>query len=57
MLVLSRGIGEVIHVGQDIEVRVLGVSGRHVRLGVEAPKALQISRSEPGKQSKELKDE
>lgn len=46
MLILSRRIGEVIQIGNDISVVVLGVNGCQVRLGVEAPKGVPVDRRE-----------
>jgi carbon storage regulator CsrA len=46
MLVLSRQPGEAIHLGHDVRVTVLGVSGRHVRLGIEAPSGVRVLRAE-----------
>jgi carbon storage regulator len=46
MLVLSRKIGERINIGDGITVTVLAVQGRRVRLGITAPEALAIWRSE-----------
>jgi len=46
MLVLSRKIGDKIVIGQQIVVTVLGVRGRHVRLGLEAPEDVGIWREE-----------
>ncbi|MBA1379282.1 carbon storage regulator CsrA [Pseudomonas brassicacearum] len=46
MLVLSRTIGELISIGDDISVRVLSVNGSTVRFGVEAPRHVDVHRSE-----------
>jgi carbon storage regulator len=46
MLILTRKLGEMIRVGDDITVRVLEVRGNQVRLGVEAPTAVRIYREE-----------
>jgi carbon storage regulator len=46
MLVLSRKSGELIHIGSDIVITVLEVSGKFVRLGLEAPKNVSILRAE-----------
>lgn len=48
MLVLSRTVGESIKIGDDITIMVTDVRGKHVRLGVDAPKELKIIRSETG---------
>ena len=46
MLVLSRKPGERIHIGKDIVVTVLEVSGKLVRIGISAPDHVSILRSE-----------
>lgn len=46
MLVLSRKVGEAIKLGDDITVVVTAIKGGRVRLGVEAPKDVVISRGE-----------
>jgi carbon storage regulator len=46
MLVLSRKPGESIHIGTDVEVTVLEVSGKLVRIGISAPEHINILRSE-----------
>ncbi len=46
MLVLSRRVGEKIEIGDGITVTVLKVTGKSVRLGIEAPKHVTIRRSE-----------
>lgn len=46
MLVLQRRIGESICVGDDVEVRVLSIRNRQVKIGVIAPKHVEIRRSE-----------
>lgn len=46
MLILSRKIGETIKIGEDIEVAVLGIKGSQVRIGVQAPKNIEVHREE-----------
>lgn len=46
MLILTRKIGETIHIGADVEVKVLDVRGKQVRLGIEAPIEVKILREE-----------
>lgn len=37
MLVLSRALGEVISIGDDITLHILELNGSHVKFGVDAP--------------------
>ena len=46
MLVLSRKTNETIKIGDDIEIRILEVKGDTVRIGIEAPKSVDILRGE-----------
>lgn len=46
MLVLSRRVGEEIRIGDDIIVKVQGISGGRVSLAFEAPKDIKIDRAE-----------
>lgn len=46
MLILTRREFEVIRIGDDIEVTVLGVKGNQVRIGVRAPKDTPVHREE-----------
>ncbi len=46
MLVLTRKIGEKVMIGDDVSVTILGLFGNHVRLGVDAPKSVEIHREE-----------
>lgn len=46
MLVLQRHPGESIRIGPDVEVRILGVSRNQVKVGVVAPREIEIYRSE-----------
>ncbi|MEI7635922.1 MAG: carbon storage regulator CsrA [Syntrophus sp. (in: bacteria)] len=46
MLILTRKLGEVIAVGDDIKITILEIKGRQVRIGVEAPRQTKIYREE-----------
>jgi carbon storage regulator len=46
MLVLTRKITEGITIGPNIRVVVLEIKGGQVRLGIEAPHAVQVHRDE-----------
>ncbi|MCG7344356.1 carbon storage regulator CsrA [Sporosarcina sp. ACRSL] len=46
MLVLSRKTNETIKIGDEIEIRILDVKGDTIRIGIEAPKHVDILRGE-----------
>jgi carbon storage regulator len=46
MLVLSRRAGESVVIGDDVVVTVLDVRGDVVRVGIKAPRAIQVHREE-----------
>ncbi|WP_435010916.1 carbon storage regulator CsrA [Tundrisphaera lichenicola] len=46
MLVLSRKLNESIVIGGNIRITVASVTGRCVRIGIEAPKEVAIYREE-----------
>ena len=46
MLILTRRPGEVIMVGDEISITVLGVKGKQVRLGIYAPPNIAVHREE-----------
>lgn len=49
MLILSRRVGQKIHIGNDITVTVLEFwkqDGKYIRLGIEAPDDVVILREE-----------
>ncbi len=46
MLVLSRQRDESIMIGDDVEIIIVDVRGDKVRLGITAPKSIQVHRRE-----------
>lgn len=46
MLVLSRKIGQKIFIGNDICITITDVDRGKVRVGIEAPRHLQVLRDE-----------
>lgn len=54
MLVLSRKVGESIHIGDQITVEVRRVAGNRTILAVEAPREMRILRNELREQQERL---
>jgi carbon storage regulator len=46
VLVLTRRIGEKIVIGDNVTVTILGAKGNHIRIGIEAPRDIQVNREE-----------
>jgi len=46
MLILTRRVKESIKIGDLITVTILGVKGNQVRIGVDAPRDIQVHRQE-----------
>lgn len=46
MLVLTRRVNQSIMIGGDVVVTVLEVRGDQVRLGIEAPRTIDVHREE-----------
>jgi carbon storage regulator len=46
MLVLSRKVGQEIIIGDSIRITYLGMRSGEVRLGIEAPADVKITRKE-----------
>jgi carbon storage regulator len=46
MLILTRKIGQSIIIDGDIKVKLLDVKGDSIRIGIEAPKEVEIYREE-----------
>lgn len=46
MLVLSRRLDETLIIGDNIKIKVLGISGNQIRIGIEAPKEISVHREE-----------
>ena len=46
VLVLSRKETQILHLGDSITIKVVGISGDQVRLGIEAPREIRVLRDE-----------
>lgn len=46
MLILSRSTGQSIMIGDNVTVTVLGINGRQVKIGINAPKGVPVHREE-----------
>ncbi|MCS0673403.1 carbon storage regulator CsrA [Cytobacillus firmus] len=46
MLVLTRRLKESIMIGDDIEISIVSIEGDQVKLGISAPKNVDIHRKE-----------
>jgi carbon storage regulator len=56
MLILSRRPSEELVIGDDVVVKILGINGQQVRLGITAPKTVRIDRREVRNQIDAAKD-
>ncbi|SFG73297.1 carbon storage regulator CsrA [Sporolactobacillus nakayamae] len=46
MLILTRKLGESIRIGDDIEVKIVGIAGDQIKLGITAPRKVDVNRGE-----------
>ncbi len=46
MLVLSRKLGEKIHIGENVVITIVDIDRGKVRIGIEAPRDVPIYREE-----------
>ncbi|WP_101757254.1 carbon storage regulator CsrA [Oceanicoccus sp. KOV_DT_Chl] len=57
MLILTRCIGQNLIIGDDVTISVLGVQGHQVRIGIDAPRSIQVHREEIYKRIKAENDQ
>ncbi|MBF0097636.1 MAG: carbon storage regulator CsrA [Magnetococcales bacterium] len=46
MLILTRRIGESLTIGEEIKITLLGIKGNQVRIGIDAPRDVEVHREE-----------
>ena len=46
MLILTRRAGEALMIGENVSIKVLGVKGNQVRIGIDAQKDVAVHREE-----------
>ena len=46
MLILTRRIGEKLIIGESVTVTVMSAKGSQIRLGIDAPRDVQVHREE-----------
>lgn len=46
MLVLSRKVGETIWIGEDVEIYISEIKGEQVKIGIRAPRSIEVVRGE-----------
>ena len=46
MLIITRKDNESLFIGDDIKITVLDVKGNQVRIGIDAPKDIDVHREE-----------
>lgn len=46
MLVLTRRLGESITIGDNVKIVIVDVDGNQVKIGIEAPRSVEVYREE-----------
>jgi carbon storage regulator len=46
LLILTRKAGEAVAIGDDIQISVVEIKGTQVKLGIRAPKNIEVHREE-----------
>ncbi len=46
MLILTRKVGETVAIGDDIQISIVEVKGNQVKLGIQAPRDVEVHREE-----------
>ena len=54
MLILTRNKDQEFKIGDDITIKILSVNGKQVKIGIDAPKDINIVRTELLEKGKEI---
>lgn len=46
MLVLTRKLNQALQIGDNIEIKILAIEGEQIKIGIDAPKNIDIYRKE-----------
>lgn len=46
MLVLTRNVGEALRIGEEVTITILGTKDTQVKIGIDAPKDVNVHREE-----------
>jgi len=46
MLVLTRKLNQALQIGDNIEIKILAIDGEQIKIGIDAPKSIDIYRKE-----------
>jgi carbon storage regulator len=57
MLILTRRAGESLRIGSDVEVTVMAVNGAQVRIGIKAPRHVNVDREEIAERKRREKED
>jgi carbon storage regulator len=53
VLILNRRVGERVIIGSNVTVCILAVSGNQARIGIEAPRNVEVHREEVAERIKQ----
>ena len=46
MLILTRSPEQTLIIGDNVRIKVLGITGKQVKLGIDAPRSVPVVREE-----------
>ena len=46
MLILTRKVGETLVIDGNVKVVIMGIEGKNIRIGVDAPRVVTVHREE-----------